>query len=245
MSSCCGIQLRNSSRRRRAGLGVDALQRAPSRTPRAAASAASATQPARRASASSVVGADPADLAVDARARLGRSSLRPPRPPAWAARTTAAPTSRTAARSRAPGSRTCAAGRSRGRGRTAPARSRHAGRGRRRGRSARDSDCSHCSKSALANAITASSSSGSCATSLTSTANGLPKSPARDVELAAERAATAPAPIAAGDGDERCRRARRVTEVLDRGRRCGRRRRRAGRGAAGACRIGAGWVGAL
>ena len=73
------------------------------------------------------LGADPADLAVDARAARPLFA-RPPRPPAWAARTTAAPTSRTAARSRAPGSRTCAAGRSRGTGRTAPARSRRAAR---------------------------------------------------------------------------------------------------------------------
>ena len=44
------------------------------------------------------------------------------------------------------------------------------------GRVSCETDCSHCSKSALAKAITASSSSGSCTASLTSTANGWPKS---------------------------------------------------------------------
>jgi hypothetical protein len=44
------------------------------------------------------------------------------------------------------------------------------------GRVSADSDCSHSSKSALAKAITASSSSGSCATSLTSTREGCAKS---------------------------------------------------------------------
>ena len=135
------------------------------------------------ASMSSSSGADPADVAADRAPALLRGRLRRPprRPPAWAARTTAAPTSRTAARSRAPGSRTAAAGRWRGTGRTAPARSRHAGARAPPAPVSCDSDCSHWLKSALAKAITASSSSGSCTTSLTSTPKRCSKSPVSPV----------------------------------------------------------------
>ena len=149
-----------------ARLGVDASAARPSRTPRAAASAAPATRSLATPSASRYVRGRPSRPGLRRAAaarpllagRLG-DQLR-------ASRTTAAPTSRTAARSRAPGSRTCAAGRWRGRGRTAPARSRRAGARPPPGASVwPSSDCSHCSKSALAKAITASSRSGSCATS--------------------------------------------------------------------------------
>ena len=176
MSRSCGDPAAEELRQAAARLGVDRLQRAPVEHPR------QRHLQRQRGELGDAVGvevarADPADLAFDARA-ASAAPRSPPRRPAWASRTTAAPTSRTAARSRAPGSRTCAAGRSRGRGRTAPARSRRAARGCRRGRSGCASACSHCSKSALAKAITASSRSGSWVTSVLATANALPKSSA-------------------------------------------------------------------
>ena len=185
MSSVSPAQRRNRSDNCVAASGSIVLQRAPVEDP------GQRQLQRRRAQARHGVdvehlGADPADLA--GRALLGAACpAAPTRPPAWAARTTAAPTSRTAAHSPAPGFRTWAAGRWRGTGRTAPARFRRAGRARRRCGSATTSDCSQVSKSALAKAITGSSSSGSCTTSLTSTANGLAKSLAGLALQAAQR----------------------------------------------------------
>ena len=124
MSRSCAIQLRKSSEADRSPRRRSAAGR-PNRIPRAAASAGPARRAWRRLGVE-IAGADPADLAFDAcAASAARRS--PPRPPAWASRTIAARTSRTAGRSPSPGSRTCAVGRSRGRDRTAPARSRRAG----------------------------------------------------------------------------------------------------------------------